>query len=155
MSALVDLLEGIAGMIAAGVPGATYETDPATAFSPDQTAIVMMVMPETPDRVIAVNAVPMTDSPTLPHGVVMVQVACRGRAGSALDVNTLADAVCDVLHGTTNLTFGSVSVEQMNRTSSIPMGQDDHTPARFERVDKFYLDVAYPPTVNRPSNGSW
>lgn len=149
MSVTTDLLEGIAGMIVAGVAGTTYNPSAATVNG----GILLKFMPASPDRVITLTAVFQGDDITMPLGQVMVQVRGRGLPNRPTDVDDLLDSIFTVLHGTTNLTFGSVTVIQMNRKVSVPMGMDDSK--RFERVDQFYLDLDFPASANRPAQGSW
>jgi hypothetical protein len=150
LSAITDLLNGIATMSATAGVG-VY--DPAAVYTTGQTGIFMKVMPATPDRVIVLTAVNQGDSISDPFGQVMVQARFRGLPGQPLDVDVLADSFFDIFHGTTGLVFGSVGAVQMNRKVSVPMGMDDLK--RWSRVDQYYLDVAFPPTVNRPPGGSW
>lgn len=149
MSVTTDLLEGIAGMIVAGVAGTTYNPSAATVNG----GILLKFMPASPDRVITLTAVFQGDDITMPLGQVMVQVRGRGLPNRPTDVDDLLDDIFAVLHGTTNLVFGSVTVIQMNRKVSVPMGMDDSK--RFERVDQFYLDLDFPASANRPAQGSW
>jgi hypothetical protein len=149
MSVTTDLLEGIAGMIVAGVSGTSYNPAAATVNG----GILLKLMPASPDRVITLTAVNQGDDITMPLGQVMVQVRGRGLPNRPTDVDDLLDSIFDVLHGTTNLAFGSVIVVQMNRKVSVPMGMDDLK--RWERVDQYYLDLDFPPTANRPAQGSW
>lgn len=149
MSVTKDLLEGIAGMIVAGVPGTSYNLAAPTVDG----GIVLKLMPASPDRVITLTAVNQGDDITMPLGQVMVQVRGRGLPNRPTDVDDLLDSIFDVLHGTKNLTFGSVTIVQMNRKVSVPMGMDDSK--RWERIDQFYLDLDFPATANRPAQGSW
>lgn len=145
-----DLANGIATMIdAAGL--ATYR--PTGVYQAAETGIFHKVLPDKPDRCVVLTAIPMTDSITEPLGLVMLQVRTRGLPNQPLDVDDLADPIFTLLHGQTNLTFGSVHVIQMYRTTSISNGQDDSK--RWERIDQFYLDLDYPPTPIRPEGGSW
>lgn len=144
-----ELLEGIAGMIVAGVPGTSYNPSAATVNG----GILLKRMPASPDRVITLTAVFQGDDITMPLGQVMVQVRGRGIPNRPTDVDDLLDDIFDVLHGTTNLTFGSVTIVQMNRKVSVPMGTDANV--RDERVDQYYLDLDFPATANRPALGSW
>lgn len=151
MSDTSDLLTGIATMIAGAGLGITYS--PAGTYLASQTGIFMKIMPATPDRVVTLTAVNQGDNITMPLGQVMVQVRGRGIAGNPVDVDDLLDSIFNILHGTTNLTFGGLTVIQMNRKVSVPMGMDDSK--RWERVDQYYLDVSTPPTALRPASGSW
>jgi hypothetical protein len=145
-----DILQGFAELLmSAGV--AVYST--TTPYQPSDTAIAFGIMPSTPDRVVVLNFVPLTDDPSTPMGLVMVQVAGRGIPNNPLDTNDLMDEVFQTLHGRTNLTFGATHVLQVNRHTSVPMGHDENT--RSERADGYYLDVDYEPTNLRPPGGSW
>lgn len=149
MSTTTDLLDGVAGMIVAGVAGTSYNLNAPTVNG----GIVQKLMPASPDRVVTLTAVNQGDDITLPSGQVMVQVRGRGLPNIPSDVDDLLDSIFTVLHGTTNLVFGTVTVVQMNRKVSVPMGMDDLK--RWERIDQYYLDVDFPPTNLRPPGGSW
>jgi hypothetical protein len=151
VSVTTDLLDGLASMIAAADIGVSYT--PNGVYAASQTGVYMKILPAKPDRSVSLTAVVIGDNITLPTGRQMVQVRCRGAANRPLDVDDLADNIFDVLHGTTNLTFGVAHVTQMNRQISVPMGMDDSK--RWERVDQYFLDVDSPPTTLRPKSGSW
>lgn len=151
MSVTTDLLEGIAGMIAGAGLGVTFS--PTGVYTASQTGVFMMMMPAAPDRVVTLTAVNQGDDISMPLGQVMVQVRGRGLPNRPTDVVKLLDDIFDVLHGATNLVFGSATVIQMNRKVSVPMGMDDSK--RWERADQYYLDVDFPATTNRPVQGSW
>lgn len=150
MSTTGDLVDGIAGIIvAAGL--ATF--NPNGVYQPTDTGIFEKIMPAAPNRVITLTAVYQGDDITMPLGQVMVQVRGRGVPNKPRDVDDLLDPIFNILHGATYLTLGSVTVIQMNRRVSTPMGMDDSK--RWERVDQYYLDVDFPATTNRPAQGSW
>jgi hypothetical protein len=149
MGATRDLLNGIAGMIVTAGIGVLNTNG---VYASTDTGIIMLVMPGSPDRVIVLNAVSQGDNITIPLGQVMVQVRVRGLPNNPLDALDLSDSIFAVLHGATNLTFGSVHVIQMNRKVNVPMGQDDVK--RSEIADQYYLDVDAPPTALRPAGGS-
>ena len=151
MSVTSDLLTGIATMLASAGIGVTYSTN--GVYSANQTGIYMKVLPQSPDRAVSLTAVAIGDNITLPTGRMMVQVRGRGVPNGPLDVDDLVDNIFTVLHGTTNLTFGTAHVTQMNRNVSVPMGMDGLK--RWERVDQYFLDVDMPSTALRPSSGSW
>lgn len=152
MSATTDLLTGVAVKIAAEVTPTIVYTS-LGVYTAGQTGIMMKVMPATPDRVVTLALVTQGDNITQPLGNWMLQVRGRGLPGQPLDVDDLMDSIFDVLHGTQNLVFGTVTVIQMNRQVSVPMGED--TAKRWERVDQYYLDVNLPGSTNRPTAGSW
>ncbi len=153
MTATSDVLTGIAGLIT-GAGLATW--NPNGGYQLTDTGILMKIMADgatVPDRVVVLNLVPLTDEVSNPRGRTMLQIAGRGIRNQPLDVDTLMDPIFDLLHGRKGDVFGSVTVVQMFRTSSVPMGEDALT--RSERADKYYLDVAAAPTLNRPAAGSW
>jgi hypothetical protein len=150
MGATRDLLNGLAGMVVAGGLGVF---NPNGIYAASDTGIIMLIMPASPDRVIVLNAVSQGDNITMPLGQVMVQVRVRGLPNNPLDALDLSDSLFGILHGTRDLTFGSVHVIQMNRKVNVPMGQD--SAKRTEIVDQYYLDVDAPATAARPVGGSW
>lgn len=151
MSVTSDLLTGIATMIAGASLGITYS--PTGVYTASQTGVFMKIMPAAPDRVVTLTAVNQGDDITMPLGQIMVQVLGRGLPNKPVDVDDLLDGIFAILHGATNLAFGTVTVIQCNRKVSVPMGMD--TSQRWTRADQYYLDVDFPPTSNRPDGGSW
>jgi hypothetical protein len=148
MSTTRDLLTGLAQIIA---DSSIAVYDPVGAYAATDTGVVLMKLPSTPDRVVALWAVPLTDGTMTPIGQTLIQVRTRGLPDQPLDTEDLGDAVFDLLHGIRNHPLGSVNIIQILRKSSIPNGQDNSK--RFERIDHFYADIDYPPTTNRPAMG--
>lgn len=150
MSDLTDLLTGVAGLLtSAGV--AIYSTTGEYVNTESLPAITMMDMPATPDRVITLTALPLTDDPAQPYGTVLIQLAMRGSPGVPMDVVSIADSAKIPLHGVTNLTMGGIHIVQMLRHVSVPMGEDTET--RWLRTDHYYADVYYPATTAQPDGG--
>jgi hypothetical protein len=144
-----DLLDGIAKLIAAaGI--AAYDT--TGSYLPTDTAIYIKAVPPTPDRIVTLTAYGVDDNATLPMSRMGVQVRVRGTK-DARDVDDLGDSIFQILHGLVHTTFGSVSADQILRKQSVTLGVDDSK--RWSRADTYYVDLADPPTVNRPSGGSW
>lgn len=153
MTVTSDVLTGIAQLIA-GAGLATW--NPNGVYTTSQTGILMKIMADgdtVPDRLLVLNLVPLTDEISNPLGRSMLQIAGRGARNNPLDVDALMDPVFDLLHGRTGDVFGSTTVVQMFRYSSVPMGEDSLI--RSERADKYYLDIAAAPTALRPAGGSW
>lgn len=146
---MTDLAVGFATMIS-GSKIATYRAD-GSAYLASETAIVFKDMPASPDRVVCITPVPMTDQTVIPLGMVLVQVKTRGLPGRPLDVDDLGDAIFDLVHGARNTVMGSTTVVQILRNSSVPMGVD--AAKRWERVDHYYCDVDFAATLNRPDGG--
>lgn len=153
MTVTRDIFTGLVGMITtAGL--AVFH--PTTAYASTDTAIYPKTLPDgtgVPDKAIAINIVPFTDNVTLPAGLTMVQIVGRGARNDPLSVDDILDPIFDILHGATRLTWGQTGVIQILRNSSIPFPEDANH--RTERVDKYYLDLDYPPTSLRPDGGSW
>lgn len=145
MSATADLLAGVAQILAdAGV--ATYRADGST-YQPGETAIVFALMPQAPDRVVCLTDYTVTDDAANPWTQVRVQVRTRGLPDRPDDTWALRDAVYGLLQSAGDLTFGSVTVAQALRVSSVPLGVDVNR--RFEYADNYAIDVQLPATVNR------
>lgn len=150
MATTRDLLEGVAGTLkAAGL----VEWNADAVYAAGQTGVFMKRMPAAPDRVVVLTAVSRGDDPSMPLGQIMLQVRGRGRPNQPLDVDDLLDSIFAVLHGSTDLPFGDMTVIQCNRRITAPMGMDDAK--RWERADQYYIDADYPATDNRPFGGSW
>lgn len=151
MSAVTDILPGIATTIANAGLGVTYNA--SGTYTTGQTGIFMLAVPAAPDRIVTLTFVAQGDDPSLPYGQGMVQVLTRGLPGQPMDTETLADSIFTLLHGSTNLTYGSTTITQLNRKVSVPMGQDDSK--RWSRADQFYMDYTPAASANRPAGGSW
>jgi hypothetical protein len=135
-----DLLNGLAQLLADGGAG-TYRSD-GTAYLPSETAIAFAAMPQTPDRAIVLATYTVTDDASLSDSAIGVQVRCRGGVDPH-DVEAVAAAVFDLLHGATAYQAGAVRVVQSLHQSGAPLGRDDSN--RWERSENYYL------TVHRPS----
>lgn len=146
MSPTSDLLTGLAQFLAdQGV--VTYRSD-GSAYAASETGVVFGLMPQTPDRVVCLTDYPVNDDAANPWSQVRVQIRTRGVPNDPLDNAQLRDAVNTALQSKAALTFGSVTVAQALRISSIPMGIDDNR--RFEYADNYQFDVQLPSTANRP-----
>lgn len=143
MSYTTDLLAGVAAQLSAAGIG-VYHTDPTIPYQDTDTAIVLKTMPATPNRCIVLNLYG-TGAPEDPQTAVSqlgLQVRCRGLPNPVTDVNDLADAVFLLLHGKQHQQYGSVHANQINRVSTIPMGQDSNK--RQEHADNYYVDCDMP-----------
>lgn len=139
MSWTVDLLTGIAEQLHAAGVGAW---NPDGIYTPDQTGIVLDVVPSQPDRVITLAVYLDRPVPGLTDVTAAVQV--RMRAGrDPRDLADLAEAVYDVLHESGPHEWESAYVSRMWRDSIARLGTDANQ--RLERADNYYLHS------NRPS----
>lgn len=153
MSVTEDVLVGYANIIAAAGL-ATF--NPSGVYQVTDTALLFKILSDGatfPDRAVVLNLIPLTDDISIPQGRSMLQVVGRGLRNQPVDVDRLMDPIFDLLQGRRNDIFGQTVVDQIYRTSSIPMGED--AMVRTERADKYYLDIAYAPTSLRPAGGSW
>ncbi|MFB9687705.1 minor capsid protein [Amycolatopsis plumensis] len=140
MSFTGDLLDGLAQLLAGGGVG-TYRAD-GSAYAPGETGIFFAAMPQSPDRAIVLATYTVTDDASLSDSVIGLQVRCRGSADPH-DVEDVAGAVFDLLHGRTAFQAGTVHIVQALHQSGAPLGRDDSN--RWERSENYYL------TVHRPS----
>lgn len=142
-----DLLRGIGGFLnTAGV--GTYSE--ATAYTADQTAIMLGPLQPEPDRQIALTLYSSVDTfmPTQHHSTVRVQFYLRGNVGQPLDPAELADDIFNVLHGLTGVQMGNIWVVQAYRKVVSWQGID--TSNRAERADSYEFTVNWAPTTAHP-----
>lgn len=151
MSNTRDLTVGIAEHLTAAGIGLSWNEE--GLYPVGQTGIFTKKMPQSPDRVVTLSVVWGNDDISMPRSAPMVQIRGRGRPNDPLDVDDLLDSIETVLNGATGLTFGGLTVIQINRRIVAPLGEDEND--RWERVDQYYADVDVPPTINRPEAGSW
>jgi len=149
MSAGTDLLDGLAQTIAAAGNG-VYRADDST-YSPGETAVVFVIMPDKPDRVICLTEYLLTAHPSLPLDRVGVQIRTRGLPNDSFDEKVLRDGVRDCVHALTDRQYGSCHLIQMLFASGVPLGVD--AAGRSESSQNFTVDVDMPATLNRPDGG--
>lgn len=133
----VNLLTGIAQHLEnAGI--GTFE-DAGTANT-GTAAIVIIGLPQAPDRIICLTDYPVEDSPVLTDAVLGLQVRVRGTTDPRVAAD-LHDAVYNALHGLTGQTFNTgasaVNTVDMYRQSSTSLGPDVN--GRWERSDNYYI----------------
>ena len=137
MTYTTDLLEGLADELTGGALG-VYRPD--GIYTPDETGIVLAVMPPDPDRAICLTAYPVEDS-DLSDAVTGVQV--RLRAGTdPRQVTDLADGVFDLLHNREAYRLRGIYVALSWRQSQAWIGQDTH--GRQELTANYYLRTTRP-----------
>lgn len=148
MGAATDISNGIKDVLLAAPLGLTFSTG-----SPGVNPIIMKSVPATPDRVVVISVIPVSDDLSAPSGQVFAQIRCRGALNNALDADDLADSIKPYLHGLKGLTWGSVQLVQMFRNNAVPLGQDSSK--RWERADMYTLDVEYPASPLVPDGGTY
>lgn len=136
MGFTTDLLTGLAQRLALADVGAW---DPDGIYHPTQTGIFLGTVPLEPDRCITLTSYQVEQAAERVEGVTAVQV--RIRAGrDPRDMDDLADAVFDQLHGLNEVTLSSAYISVMWRETSLPMGVDANN--RHERADNYYARTA-------------
>lgn len=151
MSDSLDLIDGIAAMIAASVPDAAWNAD--GVYQTGEVGIFDMLMPTTPDEVIVLTWVPQTQNPAEPTGTGLLQVRARGAANRSRRPIEILDAVSDVLLGAKHIPIGvtGAEIDQVRDCVRAPMGMDDSK--RWDWTDNYTLDMSYTPTTLRPAAG--
>jgi hypothetical protein len=117
-----------------------------TTYASGETAIVIRAIPDYPDRLITLAAYPLgTNLPGMADHLLGVQV--RLRAGpDPRDCDDLADAIFDLLDGSSGLVWGGIPVKSISRRSYTSMGQDGSR--RWERSENYEIDAMRPTSNN-------
>ena len=137
-------LEGFAQLLVSA-DAATWK--PSGAYAPSETAVVLGGLPQNPDRVIALAAYGVADSPDLSDSTIGLQVTTRWGGQDPRDVGKSTTRVFNAFHGLTNTDLPTgIRVVQCLRRSWTSIGQDSNN--RWRTVQNFYADV-YRPTPNR------
>lgn len=137
------LLTGLAEHLAAASIG-TWR--PSGIYTPDETAIVIRAVPQTPDRLITLAAYPVgSANPGLADHQLGVQIRVRAGADPR-DCDDLADSIFGLLDGAQGLTWDGIAVVQMWRQSYTSLGDD--TNGRWQRSENYYLDAMRPTSNN-------
>jgi hypothetical protein len=135
------LLAGLAQLLADAAIGA-WRPD-GTPYAETDTAITIGLLPQTPDRAVALAAYPVTDHPVLNDVTVGVQARIRGAAaGDTRPASALADAIYETLHGRRALQLGGIDIVQITRQSGAQLGPDQL--GRDERTENYYIQAARP-----------
>lgn len=144
MSFTADLLDGLAADLADRGVGA-WRPD-GSAYGSEEVALLPRDVPAEPDRLVTLNAYPVTDDPRLPVSIVGVQVRTRARPDE--DSDDLQDAVFNAWHGRTHLVLSTgVRVASLERRSGVHLGRDEND--RPESTANYYATVQRP-TAHRP-----
>ena len=133
------LRAGVAWFLASEGVG-IWNDDPRIPYTRDDVALTLKKLPPQPDNAIAVEVYDQEDDIVLPGSTIYVQLMFRAAAGGQRgDVDNIADAAFDALHGRHRFNAGSVRVARAYRISSAPLGADDN--GREERSDNYALTV--------------
>lgn len=152
MTDTLDLLDGVSAYIVSGVPGLAF--NPSGTYPTGVTGIFHMLMPPTPDEVIVITWVPQVEHPSMPQGVGLLQVRCRGAANVPRRPVELLDQISTLFLGRMAIHLtATVQIMQVRDRVRASLGMDESK--RWEWTDNYTLDVAYTPTAARPAGGNW
>lgn len=132
MSHANDLTDGLARLIASTGLALYRDTGIYTAA---ETGITVMVLPDTPDRLLCLSHYVVEDTDT-DTGIDAVQI--RMRAGrDPREVNDWGDSLRDLLHHRRHFDLGPVRCSLAWRQSQAQMGQD--AKGRAELAANYYF----------------
>jgi 5-carboxymethyl-2-hydroxymuconate isomerase len=127
-----SLLDGLAGLLQEAGVGVFR---PEVVIEASETGIFRGVMPDQPDRAIAINDYPVADDDTT-NAITGVQFHMRaGRDPDA--ISDMADAVFDALHNRRHYEVNGIRVALSWRQSQAWIGQDAQ--GRMELTANFYF----------------
>jgi Bacteriophage minor capsid protein len=145
-----DLLTGLAELLAAQGVASWYPTG-AFPASPPHPPVALRSLPDKPDRAYSLDAFTEVDTEDAGLSDVTTAVQLQSRGVDPDDVDDVADAAWEVLHGAEMLTLGSglaaVHVSLIYRRSTARLGVDGR--GRYERSCNYYI-LASRPNANRP-----
>ena len=137
MATTSEFLVGLAEHLAAAGVG-TWS--PSGVFTAADTAIVLRVVPPTPDRVITLTPYTVEDGVN-GDSVQGVQLRTRA-AGMPTEVDDLDDEIYQALHRAEGLDFGGHHISLAWRQSHGPVGVDGE--GRHVNSGNYYFRVARP-----------
>lgn len=113
-------------------------------FLPDDIALTAKVLPDTPDRALAVTVYDRSENPdpNLPDLVLAVQVRARGRVTDPLECDDLAEDARLALHQVHRVTWGDLRIERIYWFSGGHIGPDES--GRQERSDNYRMVLQRP-----------
>ncbi|MGN8024695.1 phage tail terminator protein [Microbacterium sp. 22242] len=152
MTDTLDLLDGVSAHMVSGVPGLAFNA--SGTYPTGVTGIFHMLMPATPDEVVVVTWVPQTEDPSLPQGVGVLQIRCRGAVNKPRRPIELLDQIAVLFLGKMTIPLTStLQIMQVRDRVRASLGMDESK--RWDWTDNYTLDVAYTPTAARPDGGNW
>ncbi|WP_026923292.1 minor capsid protein [Glycomyces arizonensis] len=140
MSWTSDLLVGIAETLAAAGVGVWR---PDGLYTTDEVGVFIAYMPPGgatgPDRCIVLTDYDPAGGNSAGDVTPRVQVRCRGARNDPVSAIDLASDARDALDGLAFVTFGQVTVSQINHINGTPMGVDGN--GRHERSDNYDIQA--------------
>lgn len=125
MSFTKDILTGFAVLLSSASIGLTWRPD-GTAYAAGETGILLRAVPPEPDRIVTLSTYGLGDEATYADSTVGLQVRTRSGSPDPTDVDSMDDAIADVLLGNYPLTLSTgVRIVTLIRSSTVSLGQDD------------------------------
>lgn len=135
----MQLLTGLAELLDTAGVGVW---SPSAAPGATDVAICLIVLPQSPERIICLTDYPVSADPRLTDAVIGIQVRVRGTDDPAV-ASDLRDAVYDAIQGQSITTLGTapnaVVVSSIAWQSEVPLGPDGL--GRYERTINYYVRV--------------
>lgn len=130
-----DLIIGIAEHLHSEGVGTWSPQGP---YQPTQTAITLDVLPQAPDKAIALNLYPVQDEATT-DSIVGLQCRVRGGPGNRTTDKDILDALFDTLHDLQAITLGGIPIVRVWHQSGATLGPDSKN--RTEHTANYYLQL--------------
>jgi len=103
--------------------------------------IVSDVLPQAPDKAIAINAYPVQDDATT-DSIVGVQLRIRGKPNDRASGKDISDACFDTLHDLGNVVWGGIPIVRIWHQSGANLGPDANN--RLETTSNYYIQLTRP-----------
>lgn len=133
------------GIILAGLAQLLHDNDigawrPHGAYAPDEIAIVLGDLPQSPEKAVGISDYPVSSDPKLSDTIIGVQARIRGDLHPGT-VRDLRDAVYDAWHALSHFELvseaGNILVTQVNWQSAAPLGPAEG--GQFQRSENYYV----------------
>lgn len=103
--------------------------------------IVSDVLPQSPDKAIAISTYPVQDDATT-DSIVGVQLRIRGKANDRASGKDITDACFDTLHDLENVVWAGIPIVRIWHQSGANLGPD--TSNRIETTSNYYIQLTRP-----------
>lgn len=131
-----SLLIGVAELLDSDSVGAWKPTGP---YLPNDVAITVDVLPQQPDKAIALSLYPVQDDTGTTDSIVGLQCRIRGKANNRITDKDILDALFNTLHDLTHVTIGGIPIVRIWHQSGANLGPD--TMNRPEHTANYYLQL--------------
>ena len=129
------LIEQTAAVLVAAGVGKTI------GFTTNDVAVVSDVLPQSPDKAIAISTYPVQDDATT-DSIIGVQLRIRGKANDRASGKDISDACFDTLHGIENVVWADIPIVRIWHQSGANLGPDANN--RLETTSNYYIQLTRP-----------